>query len=88
MSKFMRNIKSLVWRRLFPNEAAIWAPRFDDVAVYTQEQFATKLNYIHNNPVKAKLAARAEEYQFSSARVWLAGKDDGITCTDLSLEFD
>lgn len=88
LSKFMRDIKSLVWRRHFPGEASIWTPRFDDVAIYTEEQFAIKLNYIHNNPVKAKLATRAEDYQFSSAGVWLAGKDDGITCTDLSLEFD
>ena len=30
--------------------------------------FWTKLNYIHNNPVKAGLALWAEDYKYSSAR--------------------
>jgi len=30
------------------------------------------------NPVRAKLAARPEDYRWSSARAHLAGKDDGL----------
>ena len=88
LSNLMRDIKSLTWRRIFSGEPGIWAPRFDDVAIYTEEQFSIKLNYIHNNPVKVKLVARAEDYRFSSAQVWLNGIKDGITCTDLSANID
>ena len=78
LSAFMRDLKSLVWRRLFRMRRAIWTPRFDDVAIYTEEQFRMKLNYIHNNPVKAGLAQRPEEYKYSSARVWLRGNHDEL----------
>ena len=30
-----------------------------------------KVNYIHLNPVRAGLVARAEDYRWSSARCWL-----------------
>ena len=30
-----------------------------------------KVNYIHQNPVRAGLVERAEDYKFSSARIWL-----------------
>ena len=29
-----------------------------------------KVNYIHQNPVRAGLCERAEDYQWSSARIW------------------
>jgi hypothetical protein len=29
-----------------------------------------KLNYIHQNPVRAKLVNRAVDYRWSSARIW------------------
>lgn len=38
--------------------------------------FQQKLNYIHNNPVKAGLCANAEDYQYSSAKFYYAGTDD------------
>ena len=86
LSKVIRDIKSLSWRRMFSNNPGIWEPRFDDVAIYTEEQFSIKLNYIHNNPVKASLAAHAQDYRYSSAKVWLAGNKGGITCIDLTLD--
>lgn len=86
LSTFMRDIKSMTWRKLFPQESGIWMSRFDDVAIYTEDQFRIKLNYIHNNPVKAGLSQTPEGYDFSSAKVWNSGVEDGITCTDLSLD--
>ena len=35
--------------------------------------FWTKLNYIHNNPVKAGLVSKAEDYKYSSARNYIKG---------------
>ena len=32
--------------------------------------FMQKVNYIHQNPVRAGLVEKAEDYKFSSARIW------------------
>jgi putative transposase len=32
--------------------------------------FMEKLNYIHQNPVRAGLVERASDYRWSSARIW------------------
>jgi hypothetical protein len=32
--------------------------------------FMEKLNYIHQNPVRAELVERATDYRWSSARIW------------------
>ena len=77
LAKFMRDIKSLSARMIFPEKHGIWMARFDDVAIYSDEQFRTKLNYIHQNPVKAALAENPEEYEYSSAKEWLRGVSDG-----------
>ena len=73
LSRFMKDIKSLSSRLIFPGRGSLWMPRFDDVAVYTEEQFRRKLAYIHNNPVRAGLVRRAEDYEYSSSRDWLDG---------------
>ena len=44
--------------------------------LYTPQVFAQKLNYIHNNPVLAKLCKYPEEYYYSSAWFYLDGTDD------------
>jgi hypothetical protein len=39
-----------------------------------------KVNYIHNNPVRAGFAERAIDYHWSSARIWrgCAGEDEPL----------
>jgi REP element-mobilizing transposase RayT len=51
----------------------LWIPRFDDEVIRDQQMFWTKLNYIHNNPIKAGLVNRAEDYKYSSARNYING---------------
>ncbi len=58
-------------------------PLFDDVAIYTEKQYQTKLSYIHNNPVKSGLVSRAEHYEYSSAKCWLTGAVDHLVTTSL-----
>ncbi len=83
LSQFMKDVKSISSRQLFPEKKGIWQKRFDDLAIYTEGQFATKLNYIHNNPVKAGLVSSAEEYRFSSAMDWVNRPKDAIVKTSL-----
>jgi len=51
-----------------------WKPRFDDLIIWSEKQFRIKVNYIHNNPVKAGLVERPIDYAFSSATDWLLDK--------------
>jgi REP element-mobilizing transposase RayT len=48
--------------------------------VFSEEFFMRKVNYIHLNPVRAGLVARAEDYRWSSARQWWgqAAKDEPL----------
>ena len=82
LSSLMREVKTYTRKKLFPDSKVIWMPRFDDVAIYSDEQFRIKLDYIHNNPVKAGLVLTPEEYEFSSARNWLSGFEDELVSID------
>jgi putative transposase len=50
-----------------------WNDRFDDVVINSKDFFFQKLNYIHNNPVKADLVENPEDYKYSSARNYKFG---------------
>ena len=50
-----------------------WKKRFDDQVIRDQRMFWTKLKYIHNNPVKAGIVTRPEDYIYSSARNYIYG---------------
>lgn len=45
----------------------IWMDRYDAVPLWKREHILTKLEYIHNNPVKRNLVVEADEYKYSSA---------------------
>ena len=71
VSRFIGGFKSLVSRRLFPERKGIWRGRFDDVAISSQKLFDIKLNYIHDNPVRAGHVRQQIDWPWSSARCWL-----------------
>ena len=48
-----------------------WMKRFDDEVIRNEKMFWIKLKYIHNNPVKAGLVNRPENYKYSSARNYI-----------------
>ena len=61
----------------------VWAPDYYDRYVRNDDHYRNAVFYIENNPVKAKLVARAEEWEFSSAaaRLEICGQDArGPTC--------
>jgi REP element-mobilizing transposase RayT len=58
----------------------LWAKRFFDRGIRSEQELIETIEYIHNNPLKTRLAAKAENYLFSSANPrWK---------TDLELYFD
>ena len=46
----------------------LWRDRFDDLVIDNDGTLTVKIEYIHNNPVKAGLVEDAKEWEFSSAR--------------------
>ena len=51
-----------------------WKRRFDDIVIYSEQQFKIKLEYIHNNPVKSGLVDESIKWKYSSAIDWLTDK--------------
>ena len=87
LSRAMQSFKSLSTRKVRPlispkwsnvlndgGNRSMWRPRFDDLVIWSNEQFQIKADYIHNNPVKAGLVEQSTDYPFSSAGDWLLGR--------------
>lgn len=55
----------------------LWQGRFGSVAM-DEEHLASAIRYVSLNPVRARLVARAWEWEWSSVRAHLAGKSDRI----------
>jgi len=65
----------------------IWMDRYDDLIIFTEEVFKIKFNYIHNNPVKAGLAEKPEDWKYSSSRNYILNDHSIISIrTDLSYD--
>jgi putative transposase len=47
--------------------APLWQKGFSEIRVNGAEVFARQRDYIHENPVRARLVARASDYSYSSA---------------------
>jgi len=55
-----------------PAGTSLWERRYDDNAISTLAELRDVLQYIHNNPVRAKIVATAQEYAWSSIHNYLA----------------
>ena len=49
---------------------SLWQTERNVLPVFSEGMFMEKLNYIHQNAVRAGLTDRAEDYRWSSARLW------------------
>lgn len=49
---------------------SVWEHHPNAFHVLGEDTFMQKVHYIHQNPVRAGLIERAEDYRFSSARLW------------------
>jgi REP element-mobilizing transposase RayT len=48
----------------------VWQPDYYDRFIRNERHYAAAVDYIHQNPVKAGLVARAEDWPWSSAPEW------------------
>lgn len=63
----------------------LWQGRFSSVAMDEQHLHAA-LRYVALNPVRARLVAKPEDWQWSSARAHFAGVNDHVVCVAPALE--
>jgi REP element-mobilizing transposase RayT len=67
--KWMLNLFALSAKQHKRNEKyQLWTHENHAEIVYGNSFILTKLNYIHENPVRAGIVAKAEDYLYSSAR--------------------
>lgn len=72
----MQMLKQITSRKLRPAHVArFWQLRYYDFPVWSERKVVEKLRYIHRNPVKRGLAARPEDWRWSSFVHHATGKE-------------
>ena len=83
--KEMKSEKSELLNDLFVDakdrKYLVWERNSLGVPLWTPKVFEQKLDYIHNNPVKAGLCKFPEDYRYSSARFYEKNEKDWIFLT-------
>jgi putative transposase len=70
-----RRRRSSTQMALWPEERRLlWQKRFYDFNVWSRRKRVEKLRYIHRNPVKRGLAAKPEDWRWSSFRSYCYGE--------------
>jgi putative transposase len=92
ISPFMDKWKELssksiqtLYERLFPNYGKtreggepVWQDRYYGFNIYSESKLREKVNYMHANPVRARLVSDACNWPWSSARFWHLEKSVGV----------
>jgi REP element-mobilizing transposase RayT len=79
MIKDLRNNNTVLLQEFYvgakDRKYQIWERNPLTVPIWSEQVLKQKLDYIHNNPVKAGLCARAEDYKYSTAAFYGGGED-------------
>jgi putative transposase len=75
MLKIFRQQGSLNVRN---KELQFWRQDNHPVELYSPKFILQRVNYVHNNPVRAGIVERAEDYLYSSAKDYKSGKKSGL----------
>lgn len=62
---------------------SLWQTEKNVLPIFSEGMFMQKVNYIHQNPVRAELVSRATDYRWSSARIWQGFLDDEPLLVDV-----
>lgn len=71
---------AMYFNRKYQRNGALISSRYKSLPVQVDEYFIPLLRYIHQNPLKAGLVSKMEDYEFSSYKEYL----NGGTLTDTS----
>ena len=64
----LKKLEHYNWKR--NHRYSLWQHDSDVFSIVSESTFMQKVNYVHQNPVRAGLVERAEDYRWSSARFW------------------
>jgi len=64
----LEKLRQEEWKRR--HRYSLWQHESNLFSAFSEATFMQKINYIHQNPVRAKLVERAIDYRWSSARCW------------------
>jgi hypothetical protein len=64
----LRKLRHEEWKR--HHRYSLWEHESNVFSVFSENVFVQKVNYVHQNPVRAGLVERAVDYRWSSARIW------------------
>ena len=64
----LKKLEHVDWKR--NHRYSLWQHDSDVFSIVSESMFMQKVNYIHQNPVRAKLVEGAEDYVWSSVRFW------------------
>ena len=73
MSKFMHRINGIYgqyYNKYEDRVGIVFRNRYASEPIYDQKYLASCINYIHMNPVKAKIVKKCDEYEYSSFKVF------------------
>src|SRR5437667_4145497 len=56
------------WKR--KHSHSLWQQEKNVLSIFSEGMFMQKVNYIHQNPVRAEMVERPVDYRWSSARIW------------------
>jgi len=88
LAKLIDNHYTESWSQIIRKSAEsdrsrrFWQSGWHAESVATHEFFEQKLNYIHQNPVRAGLVEFPEHWAHSSARYWLFGESGQVLVSD------
>ncbi len=66
------------YQSMFDTGEPIWQRRYFSFNLYSPGKIREKIDYMHDNPVKAGLVSYPEEWEYSSARYITQGKSVGV----------
>ena len=87
VSQIMHSLKLYTARRigaLLRSKGGIWQARFHERTLRTPKDVESALTYVHDNPVRAGLANRPEDYRWSSYRACILGEPTPIDVDPLA----
>ena len=70
VSAVLHNLKSFSGKAInrgLKRSGAVWQSSFHDRVIRNERQLEAAIEYIHRNPVTAKLASRKQDYEWCSA---------------------
>ncbi|MBU0491255.1 MAG: hypothetical protein KKA73_25930 [Chloroflexi bacterium] len=78
MEDMKKHISHEVGSRLHRHPFHMWLPGFFDRPIFDRDGLRRAVDYVHDNPVKAKLVGESADYPFSSYRQLVLGQLDGL----------